>query len=168
MNKISSFILIKYLIYFLQFLLLFLIPLKFGFELFAIYSFLKIIFQYFSYSNIGINYSFNILISKSKNLKRHYLNSLLSNTLLLNFIYSLFAGLIIILLSNFFNLNFLLRFDFDRYAIISVILFFLKQNNAILVNYERFECRLLWDTALTRGLHFNFYVSPEFWNYISS
>jgi O-antigen/teichoic acid export membrane protein len=66
-NKITFYLITRYITYFIQFLFSILIALKLGPYYFGIWGFILLILNYFSQINFGISYSINVILVQIKN-----------------------------------------------------------------------------------------------------
>jgi len=110
-SNIIKFVSTKYLAFGLQVINSFLIAKKLGVYYFGIYGFATMLLQYLSYTNFGVNYSLNVILSTNKEFKAKSSNYL-SNAILLTTLFGLLIIMIIITskLTGFFT-------GFDKYKI---------------------------------------------------
>ena len=135
-NNIIKFIFTKYLTFALQMLNSILIAKKLSINLFGIYGFAILILQYFSYSNLGLNYSYSVISSSIKKDANYNKNDLISTSLNLQIIISLVL-LIVFLIGS--KLNLFNKYNFNDYFFILIIITILQQINILLVNIFRIE-----------------------------
>lgn len=110
-SNIIKFLSTKYLAFGLQVINSFLIAKKLGVYYFGIYGFATMLLQYLSYTNFGVNYSLNVILSTNKEFKTKN-SSYFSNAILLTTLFGLLILVIIITskLIGFYN-------GFDKYKV---------------------------------------------------
>jgi len=149
-NNIIKFIFTKYLTFALQMLNSILIAKKLSINLFGIYGFAILILQYFSYSNLGLNYSYSVISSSIKKDANYNKNDLISTSLNLQIIISLVL-LIVFLIGS--KLNLFNKYNFNDYFFILIIITILQQINILLVNIFRIENKI-------NGINFFYFITP--------
>jgi len=141
-NKNIVFISTKYLSYLISFVVGIVIANRLGVFYFGVYGFIKMLMQYLSYSNFGVNYSGLILMSQQDRNDDNFNNKILLSSLtcsiiifaILYLVFVSYYGYFIPLLDEkYFLSNYL-------YYIFFIVLF--KQINVIYINLFRVYNRL--------------------------
>ena len=118
---------------------------------FGVYSFITLMLSYFSYSTLGINYSFvNFLSIKSK--KKRFSESLYQNSLIFTIIIFIVIYFISIIFLNLFP-SFVTKYEIDKYFHFILFIAFLNNINNLFVKMYRVYNRL-------NKLIFNLLISP--------
>lgn len=133
------FVLTKYLTYGLQFINALLIAEFLGVFYFGVYGFFRMMAQYFSYTNLGVNYSFNVIVSCKKKVEDKVIDKYYLNAVIITI---LFGGITALL--TYFNFRFEIidlgkKYNFSNYYILFIAFFILKQVNVISLNLLRLK-----------------------------
>ena len=135
-SETSLYLANKYITYVIQFGIVILCAKLLGIKYFAIYSFIKLLGQYHSYTNLGINYSFNVIGSTLKESNKHNLNNLFNNTLFLNFGFIVVTILMTIFLFSL-DIDLILKYSLKDYILPIILYLTLKQLNVLFATYSR-------------------------------
>jgi O-antigen/teichoic acid export membrane protein len=135
-SKTSIYLANKYITYVIQFAIVILCAKLLGIKYFAIYSFIKLLGQYHSYTNLGVNFSFNVIASTLKESNKNNLNNLFNNTLFLNFGFIVVTILMTIFLFSL-DINLLSKYSLKDYIVPTILYLTFKQLNVLFVTYSR-------------------------------
>ena len=126
-GKISVFMISRYATYLLQFIKAISVAAILGPYYFGIWGFITLILQYLSYSNCGLEYSLNVLISTGDKDDPEYASRILSSS----FIITAFVGILLLLLgTTAYKFNFFPKYSFGNYVFFIVTI-------AILQNFKK-------------------------------
>ncbi|MFT0250102.1 hypothetical protein ACMSDT_22680 [Bacteroides thetaiotaomicron] len=147
MKKIISngkvvFILSKYATYAIYFIISLVIANKLGLFYFGIYGFLKLIIQYFTYSNLGVNYSSLVIMSEDANKDITKNSSILTSSIIITFFSLTFFYLIFVAICNLYDIEFYNRFNIGQYVFYIFFIVLIKQINQLYINIYRVYDRL--------------------------
>ncbi len=126
-SGVVQFVVLRYSTLAIQFINALIIAQFLGAYYFGIYSFVTLVLQYLTYSNLGINYSVNVLLSIKKG-NPELTSKLWANSLYITFI----AGILVVfmgIIGLMFDPPYFQKYEFSRYILPVVF-------NAILVNYN--------------------------------
>ncbi len=135
-NDIFIFVFSKYLSFGLQFLISIVIASRLGLFYFGLYSFFKLVITYLGYSNLGINYSFNVEISSDTNKDIIRAHNYFRQSLIITFI----IFLIFLALStgvSFTKLDYFVKFDFYSYIFLLPFFGLCRNLNILYLNSNR-------------------------------
>lgn len=137
LNDKFSFIATKYATYLIYFIISIVVANKLGLFYFGIYGFYKLLLQYFTYSNLGVNYSGIVLMSEQIERNRNKDNKLVVSSILI----SIVAFIIFFLLFFFISILWFAEI-YDKYLIHQYLAFtffvvIFKQINQIFINTNR-------------------------------
>lgn len=136
------FILSKYATYAIYFIISLVIANKLGLFYFGIYGFLKLIIQYFTYSNLGVNYSSLVIMSEDANKDITKNSSILTSSIIITFFSLTFFYLIFVAICNLYDIEFYNRFDIGQYVFYIFFIVLIKQINQLYINIYRVYDRL--------------------------
>lgn len=133
-NKVVSFMLLKYVAFGLQFVNAILIAKLLGLYFFGIYGFAFLLLQYLSYTNFGINYSFNVLYSSTPNATQTERDGLTVAA-----IGGLMGVALLLLLAYLFtkDLSLFDKYRFSDYALLLLPVAILQHFNTLYINISR-------------------------------
>lgn len=140
-NKNIRYILTKYLTYLIQFISSILIANAFGLYLFGIYSYFKLLLQYFSYSNLGVNYSFLVYGSYSKD-DDNKISKYFSSSLLVTLFTSIILTYFFYKISCYLGSDNFIKYDIDSFYSYFVLILILKLINQLYINLYRIYDKL--------------------------
>ena len=136
------FILSKYATYAIYFIISLVIANKLGLFYFGIYGFLKLIIQYFTYSNLGVNYSSLVIMSEDANKDITKNSSILTSSIIITFFSLTFFYLIFVAICNLYDIEFYNRFNIGQYVFYIFFIVLIKQINQLYINIYRVYDRL--------------------------
>ena len=136
------FILSKYATYAIYFIISLVIANKIGLFYFGIYGFLKLIIQYFTYSNLGVNYSSLVIMSEDANKDITKNSSILTSSIIITFFSLTFFYLIFVAICNLYDIEFYNRFNIGQYVFYIFFIVLIKQINQLYINIYRVYDRL--------------------------
>ena len=136
------FILSKYATYAIYFIISLVIANKLGLFYFGIYGFLKLIIQYFTYSNLGVNYSSLVIMSEDANKDITKNSSILTSSIIITFFSLTFFYLIFVAICNLYEIEFYNRFNIGQYVFYIFFIVLIKQINQLYINIYRVYDRL--------------------------
>ena len=136
------FILSKYATYAIYFIISLVIANKLGLFYFGIYGFLKLIIQYFTYSNLGVNYSSLVIMSEDANKDITKNSSILTSSIIITFFSLTFFYLIFVAICNLYDIEFYNRFNIGQYVFYIFFIVLIKQINQLYINIYRDYDRL--------------------------
>ena len=136
-NKKIQFIFTKYITYFLYFIISILVANKLGLFFFGIYGFFKLLIQYFSYSNLGVNYSGLVIMSEQKVLDNSKNENILSLSLIISAISFLVIFVLFSLICNYIYPYLYEKYNVNEYIFFLFIIILFKQFNQIFINTNR-------------------------------
>lgn len=136
------FILSKYATYAIYFIISLVIANKLGLFYFGIYGFLKLIIQYFTYSNLGVNYSSLVIMSEDANKDITKKSSILTSSIIITFFSLTFFYLIFVAICNLYDIEFYNRFNIGQYVFYIFFIVLIKQINQLYINIYRVYDRL--------------------------
>jgi O-antigen/teichoic acid export membrane protein len=136
-SPIFHYIITKYLSYGLQFINAFLIARYLGLFYFGIYGFTNLVLQYLSYTNLGVQYSFNVLVSTEKNISLEKTRVYLSNSILVSIIIGICILILVILAFYLGLLDQLDKYMFKEYYIVIIVTAVFQYLNNIYINLFR-------------------------------
>lgn len=140
-SNIIKFVSTKYLAFGLQVINSFLVAKKLGVYYFGIYGFATMLLQYLSYTNFGVNYALNVILSTNKEFKLQS-SRYLSNSILLTFLFGL---LVLVLIVPFRFTGFFAdfyKYKVDYYIILIGFLAILQNVNIVFISIYRIYAKL--------------------------
>ncbi len=137
-SAIFTYVGLKYLTHGIQFASLMLLARYASIPGFALYASIKLLLQYLSYTNLGVNYSFNNLTSSQKDVSKQRVFSNLRGSLLINLALVLLATSVLLIgpLPQFVEKNDIQVSVFLVYAVV-IGIFSLKQLNLLFLGLYR-------------------------------
>ena len=129
------YIFIRYVTYIIQFLNSILIARLLGSYQYGIYSFILLYLQYYSYTNLGLNSSFNIIGASFKK-DVSYFHVIWSNAFLVNLILCIIFS-IISLFFCIYPFEYLIKYDYQEYALLlAMVAPVINLNNLFVTLYK--------------------------------
>jgi O-antigen/teichoic acid export membrane protein len=134
-SKIFGYVANKYLVYGIQFISSFFLAKYLGVYYLGLYGFIQIMLQYFSYSNLGVNYSLNLFLSV-KEYSKYDKNQIWSVSLLITAAVSLalFAAAVFFYA---FDIKLFEKFHLPDYIFLIVIIIVLRHIGLLYTNLYR-------------------------------
>ena len=131
------FIINKYIVYSVQFITSLFIAKQLGLFYFGVYGFSKLVLHYLPYTNLGVNYSFNVIVTTKSQIKKQDVMDYFSNSLLITLLCSLIVFFISISNQYFSVFPLGVKYNFEKYIYIVLGIYFLKQINLLFINLFR-------------------------------
>ncbi|PWN07462.1 lipopolysaccharide biosynthesis protein [Rhodohalobacter mucosus] len=141
-NGIVPFVGVKYASLGLSFIATLLIASKLAPFYFGIWGFILLIQQYLTYSNFGVNYSLNAILSTNFEKEDEYKRKLFHNTLFLTLFISLFV-LLLWIGYYFWPTDIFGKYNFKEYSLYLLIFISFENLNQIFINVYRIYNKLL-------------------------
>jgi O-antigen/teichoic acid export membrane protein len=136
-SSVVQFIVTKYIGYGLQIIVALLTAKYLGLFYFGIYGFVNLALQYLSYSNMGVQYSLNVLLSTDKVISIKKAELLLSNAIVVTITIGVLI-LILMILGDFSGLLIHLdKYLFHNYFILLLLISLVQSVNNIFINIYR-------------------------------
>ncbi|MFW6130235.1 MAG: lipopolysaccharide biosynthesis protein [Atribacterota bacterium] len=135
-GKVSIFLINRYLTYFLKFVKTFAIAAVLGPYYFGIWGFITLILQYLSYSNIGLQYSLNVLLSTSEKGNSKNASIIVSSSMII----TAFIGFLLLILGIapfIFGFKIFPKYSFSNYVILVAVIAILRNFNQLFINLYR-------------------------------
>lgn len=139
-SKTVRYLAAKYLTFAFQFFLVIFAAKILGVLSFAIYAFIKLLSQYFAFTNCGVNYAFNVLGVTDGVKSKKELTSLLSNAVAITIFFGIVS--LIIFAASLQAEIFSEKFKLKDYLLPISVFFITKLINTLLSGYARILNRL--------------------------
>ena len=135
-NKVITFLMGRYSVYLIQFFNAILIAHKLGPYHLGIYGFFTLVMQYLSYSNLGVQYSLNAIISQQEKADVKSNTEVFSASFMLT---CLIGVVLIVILCLYYLIGFSLfdKYNFNTYFIQIIIITVLAHFNQLFMNLYR-------------------------------
>lgn len=132
----------KYITYFIYFLISIIVANKLGLFYFGIYGFIKLLMQYFSYTNLGVNYSGIVIMSEQSTPDDKQNLQILNSSILVSVVS--FAICMLLFVAGYRTLfpEINDKYLVDNYILYLSLVVAFKQINQIFINLNRIYNRL--------------------------
>lgn len=138
-NSTISFVLSRYLTYFIQFVNSILIALYLGPKYLAVWGFITLVLQYLEQLNFGIPYSLNNILSLNK-LSPNYCEKILNNSLFLVSFYGILVCGLLVIITFYYELG--TKYNFSKYLVFIVLISLLTSYNSLFTNVFRVYAKI--------------------------
>ncbi len=135
-NGIVPFAMVRYVSLGLQFIATLLIANKLGPFYFGIWSFIILAKQYLAYTNFGVNYSLNAILSTNFERDEEYKKNIFQNALVATLIFFVII-LAVWVIYYFSNSDVFDKYDFKKYSLLLLIFILVENFNQIFINLYR-------------------------------
>lgn len=141
-NKILSdpkmmFVFTKYLTFGIYFFVSIILANKLGLFFFGVYGFIKLLMQYLSFSNLGVNYSSIVCMSQQSSLNNRENNSILVSSILSSFFFFTVIFVLLLILYPYIVEIVGNKYEIRGYFACIFIIVLFKQINLLFINVHR-------------------------------